>query len=414
MSSPPPPRSTGEEPSIEKPKKKRKKPSPALPQTPESTLVPSLPDDLLISSFARISRLHYPSLSLVSKSFRSLLTSPVLYETRSLLGRTESCLYVCLKFYPDPNPRWFTLCRRPNRALTNSTRKKKKEKPSGHLLLPIRIPNSPRAHWQGVVTIGSSIYSIGGTSEDLPSSSVWVLDCHCHVWRKAPSMRVERACPAANVFDGKIYVAGGVNNFNSSNWIEVFDPKTQTWESLLCPIVEKCSASVDKTAVIDGRIIYMFHNERSVVYSPKEDRWEGRRGLAMTILDLGWASYSYCVVDNVLCCFEISAALKWFDFKRQYWIDIEGLKGLPKLAGYSCVKMANYGGKLAVFWTKYHRASGYKEKRIFCAVIAIERRKSDDDDDDDDDEEVWGTVEWIDPLLTVNSSRFECALAAIV
>ncbi|EOA31880.1 hypothetical protein CARUB_v10015107mg [Capsella rubella] len=59
---------------------------------------PSLPDDLLLSIVARVSRLYYPTLSLVSKSFRSL-------KTRSLLGHTESCLYVCLRCYPDYS-RW--------------------------------------------------------------------------------------------------------------------------------------------------------------------------------------------------------------------------------------------------------------------------------------------------------------------
>ncbi|CAL9224337.1 unnamed protein product [Arabidopsis halleri] len=61
---------------------------------PQSNPNPSLPDDLILSCVARVSRLYYPTLSLVSKSFRSLLASPELYKTRSLLDRTESCLYV--------------------------------------------------------------------------------------------------------------------------------------------------------------------------------------------------------------------------------------------------------------------------------------------------------------------------------
>ncbi|KAF2614490.1 hypothetical protein F2Q70_00009767 [Brassica cretica] len=64
--------------------KKKKEPSPN----------PSLPDDFLLSCFARISTLYYPSLSLVSKSFRSLLTSPELYKVRSLSDQTECCLYI--------------------------------------------------------------------------------------------------------------------------------------------------------------------------------------------------------------------------------------------------------------------------------------------------------------------------------
>uniref|UniRef100_A0A1J3GYH9 Putative F-box/kelch-repeat protein n=2 Tax=Noccaea caerulescens TaxID=107243 RepID=A0A1J3GYH9_NOCCA len=86
---------------IKKTMKKKKKPSPQQPN-----MIPSLSDDLLLTCFALISRLYYPTLSLVCKRFRSLIASPELYETRSLLGRTESCLYVCLRFPPDTKTRW--------------------------------------------------------------------------------------------------------------------------------------------------------------------------------------------------------------------------------------------------------------------------------------------------------------------
>ncbi|CAA7023932.1 unnamed protein product [Microthlaspi erraticum] len=120
-------------------KKKRKKtttkkplckPSLLLPPTPESTPDPYLPDDLLLSCFPQVSSLYYPTLSLVSKRFRSLLASPELYKIRSVLGHTESCLYVYSRFYAGPNFLWFTLCRRPNRTLTE------KKKQSSNILVP--------------------------------------------------------------------------------------------------------------------------------------------------------------------------------------------------------------------------------------------------------------------------------------
>ncbi|CAA7055270.1 unnamed protein product [Microthlaspi erraticum] len=389
-----PARSSGEEPLIKKTRRRKKKNL-----TQQSTQISSLPDDMLLSCFARISRLHYPALSSVCKSFRSLLASPELYETRSLLGNAESCLYVCLYLSLDLNPRWFTLCQKPNR----------KNNSSGNLLVPFPVPKSPRAHWKGVVAVGWSIYVIGGPFHDLPSSDVWVLDFHSLVWRKAPSMLVGRDYPAANVFDGKIYVAGGFKDYNSSsNWMEVFDPKTQTWDFVVCPVAEGCSASVIKSAVIEGKILfYTFMNE-CLAYSPKEDRWEVIGG--KTSLDSGWAWQSYCVIGDVLysCC--ISVVLRWFDSKRQYWMALKGLKGLPRFHGNDCVKLADYGGKLAVFWTKYSPSSEYNEKTISCAVISLERRNG-----DDEDEEIWGTVEWVDPLLTLAYPyRFECALAATV
>ncbi|CAF2328131.1 unnamed protein product [Brassica rapa] len=58
-------------------------------QSPPSLLIPSLPDDVTVDIVARVPRSHYPSLSLVSKSFRKLIASTKLYKRRSQLGITE-------------------------------------------------------------------------------------------------------------------------------------------------------------------------------------------------------------------------------------------------------------------------------------------------------------------------------------
>lgn len=76
-----------------------------------------LPNDLVLNCLARVSRSYYPIISLASKRLRSLLVSTELYQTRTLLGCTETCLYVCLKlptYYSRQH--WFTLCRRPNNS----------------------------------------------------------------------------------------------------------------------------------------------------------------------------------------------------------------------------------------------------------------------------------------------------------
>ncbi|EOA31916.1 hypothetical protein CARUB_v10015155mg, partial [Capsella rubella] len=53
----------------------------------------SLPDAVAISCFALVSRFDHAALSLVSKSFRSMLVSDDLYQTRSSMGYTEKFLY---------------------------------------------------------------------------------------------------------------------------------------------------------------------------------------------------------------------------------------------------------------------------------------------------------------------------------
>ncbi|XP_010431361.1 PREDICTED: F-box/kelch-repeat protein At4g39550-like [Camelina sativa] len=354
----------------------------------------SLPDDLLLSCFARISRLYYLSLSLVCKRFRSILSSPELYETRSFLGRTESVLYVCFQIYPGPNTRWFTLCRKPDQTLS-----KKKKKSSGYVLAALPIPNSPPAHSTTFVVVGSNIYNIGGSTFKAPLSKVSILDCRSQRWLEGPSMQVERYWSAANVLDDKIDVSGGSNDYDASNWMEVFDPKTQTWETKFNTLIERCDSHVSKSAVIDDEI-YMY-GYSGVAYKPKEDRW---KALNMGDLDRGWAESPYCVIDNILYCYHARFKMSWYDSKQRNWIPLKDLKGLPKFTE-SYVHLASHGGKMVVVWNNYMTSSSSEDKKIWCAVIALERRNSGD---------IWGKVEWHDVVLTVpyNSYEVVCALSA--
>ncbi|CAA0384371.1 unnamed protein product [Arabidopsis thaliana] len=186
-----------------------------------------LPDDLVLSCLARVPRMYYPILSLVSKRFRSFLTSTELYQTRNLLGSTESFLFVCLRIVNDSNPlRLFTLCRRPN-SLTK-------------VMVPILSPDSIPKFLPDVVLVGSNIYVIGGLINNNASHNVMVMDCRSHTWREAQGMCVPRVSPSACVLDGKIYVAGGCKNLDATMWMEVFDTKTESWEFVSSPGEEIC------------------------------------------------------------------------------------------------------------------------------------------------------------------------------
>ncbi|KAL1220137.1 F-box/kelch-repeat protein [Cardamine amara subsp. amara] len=75
--------------------------------SPSQCGLSSLPDEVVLSCVVRVSRWDQPSLFLASKSYRSLMVSPDLYDLRSLMGCTKNFNYLCLRIPPDPNPRWF-------------------------------------------------------------------------------------------------------------------------------------------------------------------------------------------------------------------------------------------------------------------------------------------------------------------
>ncbi|XP_010464584.1 PREDICTED: F-box/kelch-repeat protein At4g23580-like [Camelina sativa] len=356
-----------------------------------------LPNDLVYNCLARVSRLYYPILSLVSKRFRSLLASTELYQTRTLLGRTECCLYVCLRLHSGTQPlRWFTLSREP----INSTK----------TLVPISSPNSPSALWSDAVMVGPNIYAIGGLVNDKASSSVMVMDCRSHTWREAPPMRVARefhlhtwreAPPipmrmsreflhSACVLDGKIYVPGGSKDLDLTNWMEVFDTKTQTWEFFQIPSKEIFGGSMYLTAVYEGTFFVKCFNKH-VMYKVHKGRWRA----ADIILKDSWGDcrYScYCVIENVFYRYNDSK-INWYDFNDRVWKTLKGFVGLPSLTRFSLAKMVDYRGKMALLWEEHVFVDNRKETRFWCAEVAIEKR---------DKQEIWGVVEWSGIVSTTN------------
>ncbi|CAA7023539.1 unnamed protein product [Microthlaspi erraticum] len=120
---------------------------------------PSLPEDVILDILARVPRCNYPTLSLVSKHFRSLVASREIYARRSLLGCTENCVYVIL-------------CNRNNCD-------------DGQLYILSREANGN----QGLFLIPS-----------LPSMPQFA--------QPLPSMPVLMAVTKADIIDGRIYVIG--------------------------------------------------------------------------------------------------------------------------------------------------------------------------------------------------------------
>ncbi|XP_023635331.1 putative F-box/kelch-repeat protein At5g38680 isoform X3 [Capsella rubella] len=325
---------------------------------PESNSILSLPDDLLMNCVARVSILYYPTLSLVSKSFRSLLASPDLYKTRSLLDRTESCPYVCLRLQSRENPSWFTLCRKPDQALTNM---KKKPKPSGYVLAKVSIAHPPPLQSSSLVAVGSNIYNIGG-SNPTSSSSLSKFDCMSHTWSEAPSSPVEMFTASAGVLDGKIYVVGSCEDEDSKSLKDTFEV---------------------------------------FAYNPKEGKWH------QVIMCDYTDSNAYCEIENVLYSVDklfYGIEFKWYDTEVSRWRRMEGLV-LPGTPTHH-VRLANYGGKMAVLWEWEEEHLTYSwggdKKKIWCAVITLERRKN---------RGIWGKVEWFDHVLTVPGT---CALQKVL
>ncbi|KAH0925408.1 hypothetical protein HID58_017664 [Brassica napus] len=346
----------------------------------QPSLIPSLPEEIIVDILARVGRCRYPKLSLVSKHFRSLVTSHELYERRSLLGCTEHSLYVVLCNKENDNHYCYVLYRKAN---------------GNHSLVLIpSLPKMPRKG--GFVAVGSRIYVFGGLNsyrhKKIQTNAISI-DCISQTVHLLPSMNVTMSVSVADIIDGKIYVTGYRCN------MAVFNTETQMWEPKTIPETMNGYMWACDCVVMAGKM-YMRDpvNSFVFVYESKEIKWE----MDKMLNKFEWKDA--CVVDDVLYYYDSGwKVLRAYDPKESSWVVVNGLAELLADARFSAWSYTgSYGGKLAMFYSKI---TG-KTKVIRCAEISLERRRQ--------GKKIWGKVEWCDDVLVGGDFYVNKSLDVIV
>nr|VDD40637.1 unnamed protein product [Brassica oleracea] len=375
----------------------------------------SLPDEIVENILARVSRWKYPSLSLVSKRFHTVLSSMEIYKTRSQIGASETCSYVLLKLPDHASASWFSLRPKPNNQ--NRTKRGKikfKRDSCGFSVVPIPSPSTDSfPELCRIKTVGSDIYIIGGPYEE-PSSSVRIFDCRSHTSRDAPNMTVTRKNAHTVLLDEKIYVMGGcdIDKYNA-NWIEVFDLKTQSWTSLPGPGAddEELRNHLRKNNyyyivyVFEGKL-YLEADAKEYSYEPKNGAWKLVREMSSAISDSIEIS---CEIGNLKYGCTGSGHLMWSGFENEgiEWREIKGLEELQGLKTGTDFGLVGCGGQLLVMWDPYTVSPFKRSNKIRYAEISLESRRN--------GREMWGKVECVDVLtFPVESYEwFDCVAASV-
>lgn len=336
-----------------------------------------IPNEISISCFAFVPRRYYAALSLVSKPFCDLISSPDLYAARSLERSAEKVLYVALRLRLEETHSWYTLNQKPFK--------------NESVLVP--IPSFPSIPFWGssVLAVGYEMYVFGGCVDGELTSNAFVVDCRFHTSRSLPSMRVARGCAATGAVDGKVYVIGGCEAL-SVDWIEMFDLKTKTWESVSGPCNVELYEKTIKSFVMDEKI-YVMDRNNSFVYDPRENIWEME-----TVLNRGWKVAS-CVIDDMLYTLGDKNQIKVYDPSRKVWSVLKGVEDLHD--NPSGTRLANYGGKLAVLIK-----GGRWVSDISCTEIELKKPE---------EGEVWGKISSSNRVLTldVTSKIVKCLTVSI-
>ncbi|CAA7016334.1 unnamed protein product [Microthlaspi erraticum] len=341
----------------------------------ESSVIPfpimSLPQDIIVDIIARVERCDDPTLSLVSKRFRSTVSSPELHARRSLLGRTEHRLYVLLDDYRTSKKCFYVLH---NRRL-------------------VPIPTLPTKG--SFVAAGSKIYVFG---EDIAYSRTAVsIECtsqsQSHTVKTLPSMPY-MLTGAASIIDGKIYVSGNCDYDGDEVSMVVFNTETQMWEAEIIEPDIEVGPMIWSSLMMAGKI-YIMDYRSSVFYDPKERTW----GRDQMLDSKKWRVKGACVVDDVLYYYdEDENCLRTYDPKKRCWGVVNGLDDLlAQTIGSKGSETVSYSGKLALFFLK----EAVRGNGIWFAEISLERRQGG---------EIWGQVERCHQVLSIEG---RCAFKSL-
>jgi N-acetylneuraminic acid mutarotase len=148
---------------------------------------------------------------------------------------------------------------------------------SAFTILPIALNHL------AVVTVNTRLYVVGGYTGSGFSSQgrVYEYNFQVNAWLRKSDMPTPRGAHVALAFNNKVYAIGGANGAGALTVNEVYDPATDTWESLApmpTPREHLAAAVIDSLIyVVGGRSQNDFgqltNSNKLEAYSPASNRW---------------------------------------------------------------------------------------------------------------------------------------------
>ncbi|KAK1309520.1 F-box/kelch-repeat protein [Acorus calamus] len=219
-------------------------------------LIPSLPDEISLQILARLPRIWYLNVKMVSRSWKAAITSPEIYQLRKDLRTTEEWLYILTKVGEDElfwhaldpiSRKWQKLPPIPNFVYEEESKRVFSAIRAWNMVgSTIKIADFIRSWLRPKdeldrlpfcgCTIGAvdgCLYVLGGFSRASAMKTVWKYDPCQNMWQEVMSMTIGRAYSKACMLNGKLYVVGGVSRSRGGlaplQSAEVYDPRTGLW-----------------------------------------------------------------------------------------------------------------------------------------------------------------------------------------
>jgi hypothetical protein len=280
------------------------------------SLIPGLPDDVALNCLLRLPVQSHASCKAVCKRWHLLLGSKDrFFSRRKELGFKDPWLFVFAFHKYTEKIQWQVL------DLTHF---------SWHTIpaMPCPCKVCPRAFRCVSIPHEGTLFVCGGMVFDVecPLDLVLKYEMQKNRWTVMNQMITARSFFASGVIDGMIYAAGG----NSSELFELdsaeaMDPVKGNW----CPIASMGTnmASYD-AAVLNGKLLvtegwlWPFNfSPRGQVYDPRTNNWES---MAAGLRE-GWTGSSVVVYGHLFVVSELERMkLKVYDTDTDSWETIEG------------------------------------------------------------------------------------------
>ncbi|KAL0800603.1 hypothetical protein Bca101_055778 [Brassica carinata] len=345
----------------------------------------SLPDDVFVDCLAQLSRLDLVAIAMVSRRHQYVAASRKLWLMRYWRDSVDPYVYVFMHMYPDPSPRWF--------VLHPVQRRLKRVHP---WLLPAALAGSC------FVTTDWGIYTIGGLINGKPTSEVRFFDCITHSVYRVKPMKMARsgasACLIKEEEDGekdnkKIYVFGGCWDdvtSDSSNWVEVYDFETGTWELLSVSTPKMPLKIKESMAMDDDKHVYAVDEDGEIfLFSTSECRFWAAGGAKESDPE---NKNDWHLFGHTFFCRGVGGRILWRSLSKSGW---KVVKGLEELQQQHIIKICWFSvDKIAIFWSQ---GPAYQTLELWFAEVSLKASS------EAEEWEVWGNIEWSGAVFSDSS-----------
>ncbi len=234
-------------------------------------------------------------------------------------------------------------------------------------------PIGSSASWEALASLGTArmapasgvisgkIYVAGGTDDYDDQATLEVYDPVADTWEAKASMSTARVNPGSGVINGKLYVAGG----RSAGWgalatLEVYDPVANSWETKASMPTARIGPAA---GVIDGKFYVAGGADDSAgdalatleVYDPVANSWETKASMSVPRVSAAGAVINgkLYVVGGRSADWYALATLEVYDPVANSWETKASMPSArigPTAIAYSDTQFSVLGGKGGDIW----------------------------------------------------------------